>query len=177
MSKTEKFFILMLAVVFLLYAYLVVFQDRCPVCLGGHVEHNAFWLFGYLGDRLDYDAVVSKYGVPDKVEVRGDTIFFIDMMYPDCTFTFTSRYPDSTSTWELLKITLFSPKYTLRRGIRVGAAREHVIDVYSRWGIPIKEAQLGEEYFDGSGFMRLISFTYDENNLITSITICDTPFL
>ena len=152
----------------------------CPFCFGSHAIHDYYLLTGI--DRRcavdDPEATVRIYGDPlsiskeftgSKGSIVNPNRYRVLYNYDGFSIIF---FTDDGINYSYLGFVLTSENRWLRWDVHVGSSREQVVQAY-RGRIPCTEdGERGNGYFDTrhrSLFETYVQFTYDENDIVTSI--------
>lgn len=164
---------------------LSLFDDRpaCPLCLYSHVVHDYYAATGISRDTLGAlpAEIVEMYGEPDYVdeEYKGEDLYSRRYHYRDFAIMFDSRDPSEVRAEDCgaVGFILYSPDIKIRYDIHVGSTREEIIHAYRKCpSIVYPESNDGEigDWLHDNGYRNFwdnsLVFTYDENNIVTSIT-------
>ena len=149
----------------------------CPFCFGSHAVHD-YYLLSKIDRRCTVDgpeATVRIYGEPLSIsyEFAGDrshpNTYRMLYNYDEFSIIFSTH---NRVNYSYLGFVLTSENRWLRWDVHVGSSREQVVQAY-RGRIPCTEdGERGNGYFDTrhrSLFETYVQFTYDENDIVTSI--------
>ena len=155
----------------------------CPLCGGGHLIHDYYTLTGISRECVGNgpDTTVQIYGEPLSVdyEFTGDEEHpgFYRMLYNYDEFSIMFGTTDATN-YSYLGFVLYSENRWLRWDIHVGSSREQIIHAYRKCIPCTDDGELGNGYFNvghRSPSETSVQFTYDENEVVTSIRCYPIP--
>lgn len=150
-------------------------QDR-PVCLFcdySHVIHDYYFLTGI--DRRcavdDPSVTVRIYGEPLSIseEIRGVGDYRVFYNYDGFSISFVTK---DRENYKYDGFAIYSEKRWIRWDIHVGSSREQIINAYRKCPQILDLGKIGTAYFDTgkrNEWVNLVLFTYDENDIVTSI--------
>lgn len=152
-------------------------KPDCFWCLSSHVIHDYYLAAGISKRTMGNppEKTIEIYGQPLWVEDFGarrmifhygdfDIIFWIADGENTC---------DSYDDYAGSGFTLYSSKYQIRRDIHVGSTREQILYAYRKCPSINYYSACGEELEDTGvrmAWTNVLEFTYDENDIVTSIT-------
>lgn len=155
----------------------------CLLCMKSHVVHDYYYATGIRHDIIDAypDYVEARYGEPKYVEEIDAGEGYIKRIYNygDFGIIFGSFKPgeESFADCEACGFVLYSPEIKIRYDIHVGSTREQIIHAYEKCAnIGFSEShggKRGDSVRDTGGmndWSNSLKFTYDENDVVTSIT-------
>ena len=161
---------------FLISCVIIYSQSGCPVCGRDHIIHSFTQTLGLPEKERNVKChdVVEVYGEPDRIEfVHREDDVLMYLYYDLLTFRFHVWDPNAdedpyAEAWKLDMIVTKDPSHIFGRGIHVGITKRQVKWLF-RNAEPVLEAEPATEYWDHSDIV-IIEFTYDVNDIVTSIT-------
>lgn len=157
----------------------------CPWCPYSHVIHDYYEATGISRDTLGALPVeiVEMYGEPDYIdeEYKGGNLYSERYHYGNFGIMFDSRDPatERVEDCEAVGFILYSPEMKIRYDIHVGSTRDQIIHAYRKCPTmteryaEVNDEELGDSVYDtgiSMAWENLLVFTYDENDIVTSIT-------
>ena len=155
----------------------------CPWCPYSHVIHDYYAATGISRDTLGATPaeVVEMYGEPYYIyeEDKGEGWVCERYYYEKFAIIFDSRRPEIEDAEDCggVGFVLYSPDLEIRHDIHVGSTREQIIHAYRKCpSIVYPETNGGEigDWLYDNGYRNFwdnsLHFTYDEENIVTSIT-------
>lgn len=157
----------------------------CPWCPYSHVIHDYYEATGISRDTLGATPaeVVEMYGEPDYIdeEYKGGNLYSERYHYGNFGIMFDSRDPatERVEDCEAVGFILYSPEMKIRYDIHVGSTRDQIIHAYRKCPTmteryaEVNDEELGDSVYDtgiSMAWENLLVFTYDENDIVTSIT-------
>lgn len=155
----------------------------CRDCGQLHIIHDYYAATGISRDTLGATPaeVVEIYGEPDyiKEEDKGEGWVCERYYYENFAIIFDSRKPGIKDAEDCggVGFVLYSPDMEIRHDIHVGSSRKQIIHAYRKCpSIVYPETNGGEtgDWLYDNGYRNFwdnsLHFTYDEENIVTSIT-------
>lgn len=155
----------------------------CPWCPYSHVIHDYYAATGISRDTLGAlpAEIVEMYGEPDFIdeEDKGEGRLCEMYHYKDFAIIFAARDPvtESAKDCEAVGFIIYSPDIEIRHDIHVGSTREEIIHAYRKCPSIVYPETDGDEigdwlYDNGlrNWWENTLVFTYDENDIVTSIS-------
>ena len=145
----------------------------CPFCFDTHVIHDYYFLTG-INRRCavnDPNVTVRIYGEPLSIseEIPGTGIYRVHYNYDGFSILFVT---EDREHYEYDGFILYSEKRWIRWDIHVGSSREQIINAYRKCHAFSNDEEPGNAYYDTgirNAWINLVFFTYDENDIVTSI--------
>lgn len=177
--------IIVMSVPQLRWSFLSVVSSKpvCRECGYLHVIHDYYEATGISRDTLGAlpAEIVEMYGEPDYVdeEYKGGELYSRRYHYKDFAIMFESRDPAEVRAEDCgaVGFILYSPDLKIRHDIHVGSLRKQIIHAYRKCpSIVYPETNDGEtgDWLYDNGYRNFwdnsLHFTYDENDMVTSIT-------
>lgn len=177
--------IIVMSVPQLRWSFLSVVSSKpvCRECGYLHVIHDYYEATGISRDTLGAlpAEIVEMYGEPDYVdeEYKGGELYSRRYHYKDFAIMFESRDPAEVRAEDCgaVGFILYSPDLKIRQDIHVGSLRKQIIHAYRKCpSIVYPETNDGEtgDWLYDNGYRNFwdnsLHFTYDENDMVTSIT-------
>ena len=163
------------------WSFLSVVSSKpvCRECGYLHVIHDYYEATGISRDTLGAlpAEIVEMYGEPIRIdeEIRPDGRLRMIYIYDGFGIEFSSKDPEQPE--EVIGFRLYSPDLEIRHDIHVGSTREQIIHAYRKCpSIVYPETNGGEkgDWLYDNGYRNFwdnsLHFTYDEENIVTSIT-------
>ena len=167
------------------WSFLSVVSSKpvCRECGYLHVIHDYYEATGISRDTLGATPaeVVKIYGEPYYIyeEDKGEGWVCERYYYEKFAIIFDSRKPEIKNAEDCCGVgfVLYSPDLEIRHDIHVGSTREQIIHAYRKCpSIVYPETNGGEkgDWLYDNGYRNFwdnsLHFTYDEENIVTSIT-------
>lgn len=167
------------------WSFLSVVSSKpvCRECGYLHVIHDYYEATGISRDTLGATPaeVVKIYGEPYYIyeEDKGEGWVCERYYYEKFAIIFDSRKPEIKNAEDCCGVgfVLYSPDLEIRHDIHVGSTREQIIHAYGKCpSIVYPETNGGEkgDWLYDNGYRNFwdnsLHFTYDEENIVTSIT-------
>ena len=158
-------------------------KPDCFWCLSSHVIHDYYLAAGISKRTMGNppEKTIKIYGQPLWVEDFGAR----RMIFHYGDFDIIFRITDSAATCDSYDeyagygLTVHDPSYEIREDIHVGSTREQILHAYRKCpsirGYISRDEEPGESLEDTgirNGWENSLRFTYDENDVVTSITYC-----
>lgn len=153
----------------------------CRECGYLHVIHDYYEATGISRDTLGAlpAEIVEMYGEPIRIdeEIRPDGRLRMIYIYDGFGIEFSSKDPEQPK--EVIGFRLYSPDLEIRHDIHVGSTREQIIHAYRKCPTTteryaeVNNEELGDSILDTgyrNAWENALHFTYDENDIVTSIT-------
>ena len=156
----------------------------CPWCPYSHVIHDYYAATGISRDTLGAlpAEIVEMYGEPDYVdeEYKGGKLYSERYHYGDFAIMFDSRDPSEVRAEDCKAVgfILYSPELKIRYDIHVGSTRDQIIHAYRKCPTvteryaEVNDIEIGDSVDDTGipmAWENCLNFTYDENDIVTSI--------
>ena len=153
----------------------------CPWCPYSHVIHDYYGATGISRESLGCspEEIVEMYGSPIRIdeEIRPDGRLRMIYIYDGFGIEFSSKDPEQPE--EVIGFRLYSPDIKIRYDIHVGSTRDQIIHAYRKCPTTteryaeVNNEELGDSILDTgyrNAWENALHFTYDENDIVTSIT-------
>lgn len=156
----------------------------CPWCPYSHVIHDYYAATGISRDTLGAlpAEIVEMYGEPDYIdeEYKGGKLYSERYRYEDFAIMFDSRDPSEVRAEDCKAVgfILYSPELKIRYDIHVGSTRDQIIHAYRKCPTmteryaEVNDIEIGDSVDDTGipmAWENCLNFTYDENDIVTSI--------